>query len=154
MFVVVFGLHRFRDLRKAEDDYGYGRKGDKAATPSDQFIALIKDGPAVGVHVIVWVDSLTNFNRSLERQMLKEFGQRILFQMSAADSSNLLDTPAASRLGRNRALLTQEEQDRPEKFRPYGLPGLEWVRRMCEAWPDQTAVEVPVKERDNVEVAV
>ena len=140
-FLVVFGLHRFRELRKSDDDFGYGRRGDKAASPADQFAAIVKDGPAVGVHVIVWVDSLTNFNRSLERSMLKEFGQRVLFQMSATDSSNLLDTPVASRLGRNRALFTQEDQDRPEKFRPYGLPGLEWVRRQFEA---ASPVEAPV----------
>ncbi|MFO0936018.1 MAG: FtsK/SpoIIIE domain-containing protein [Gemmataceae bacterium] len=132
-FLVVFGLQRFRDLRKAEDDYGYGRRGEKTVSPADQFTSLIKEGPAVGVHVIVWIDSLTNFNRSLERQMLKEFGQRVLFQMSANDSSNLLDTPVASRLGRNRALLTMEEQDRPEKFRPYALPALEWVRKVCHS---------------------
>ena len=146
LFLVVFGLQRFRELRKAEDDYGYGKRGENAATPADQFTALIKEGPAVGVHAIVWVDSLTNFNRSLERQMLKEFGQRVLFQMSATDSSNLLDTPVASRLGRNRALFTQEEQDRPEKFRPYGLPALEWVRKSCEAGREKVEIE----ERDIV----
>jgi S-DNA-T family DNA segregation ATPase FtsK/SpoIIIE len=143
-FLVVFGLHRFRELRKNEDDYGYGRRGDKTASPADQFVSVLKEGPAVGVHVIVWVDSLTNFNRSLERSMLKEFGQRVLFQMSATDSSNLLDTPVASRLGRNRALFTMEEQDRPEKFRPYGLPGLEWVRRVCDTSRSKAEKAAPV----------
>jgi S-DNA-T family DNA segregation ATPase FtsK/SpoIIIE len=132
-FVVIFGLQRFRELRKSDDDFGFGRKGEKAASPSDHFSQLLKDGPSVGIHAIVWVDSLTNFNRSLERSLLKEFGQRVLFQMSATDSSNLLDTPAASRLGRNRALFTTEELDRPEKFRPYALPGLDWVRRSVAA---------------------
>jgi len=53
---------------------------------------------------------------------MREFDNRILFQMSAADSSNLIDSPAANKLGMNRALAYSEEQGTTEKFRPYGLP--------------------------------
>ena len=52
---------------------------------------------------------------------------RVLFQMSPTDSSTLMDSPAASRLGRHRALYLQEEQERPEKFRPYGVPEAGWL---------------------------
>jgi hypothetical protein len=38
-----------------------------------------------------------------------------------------MDSPAAARLGRNRALYLQEDTERPEKFRPYGLPTAEWL---------------------------
>ena len=65
--------------------------------------------------------------RSLDRQGLRECGQRVLFQMSAADSSHLLDSPLASRLGRNRALYHNDELEQPEKFRPYGLPSPAWL---------------------------
>jgi DNA segregation ATPase FtsK/SpoIIIE, S-DNA-T family len=74
--------------------------------------------------------------RSLDRAGLRECGQRVLFQMSAADSSHLLDSPLASRLGRNRALYYTDEMGQPEKFRPYGLPSLAWVaevKRQCSA---------------------
>ena len=47
---------------------------------------------------------------------------RVLFQMSQTDSGHLLDAPHASKLGTNRALFFSEEQNRLEKFRPYGLP--------------------------------
>jgi DNA segregation ATPase FtsK/SpoIIIE-like protein len=132
-FLIVHGMHRFRELRKPDEDFGFGRKGEKQATPGEHFATLLRDGPAVGIHVIVWCDSLTNLQRALDRQAVKEFGLRVLFQMSPTDSSNLLDTPAASKLGRNRALLTRDDQERPEKFRPYGLPDLDWVRRACGA---------------------
>ena len=52
--------------------------------------------------------------------------------MSAADSSNLIDSPAANKLGFFRALAYSEEQGIVEKFRPYALPGkdlLEIVRQ-------------------------
>jgi hypothetical protein len=47
--------------------------------------------------------------------------------MSGTDSSNLIDTPAASRLGVHRALLYSEEQGLLEKFRPYGIPTADWL---------------------------
>jgi S-DNA-T family DNA segregation ATPase FtsK/SpoIIIE len=56
----------------------------------------------------------------------------VLFQMSGTDSATLMDTPAASKLGRNRALYLQEDQERPEKFRPYGVPATEWLNRICD----------------------
>jgi S-DNA-T family DNA segregation ATPase FtsK/SpoIIIE len=126
-FVLVQGLQRFRELRKPEDDFGFGRKGDAPKSPGELFATILRDGPAVGIHAIVWCDSLTNLTRALDRQALKEFTQRVLFQMSAQDSSTLIDTPVASRLGRARALFVQEELERPEKFRPYGLPELAWL---------------------------
>jgi S-DNA-T family DNA segregation ATPase FtsK/SpoIIIE len=124
----VHGLHRLRELRKAEDDYGFGKKSDAPATPGEAFATLIREGPPVGVHVVAWCDTLTNLARAVDRQGLKEFALRVLFQMSPADSSQLIDTPAASRLGRHRALYLEEGAERAEKFRPYGLPAFSQLR--------------------------
>ena len=143
-FLFVFGIHRFRELRKSEDDFGFGRRGaEREPTPAERFALLLREGPPLGIHLVVWCDSLTSLNRSFERPQLREFGLRVLFQMSATDSSTLMDTPAASRLGRNRALYLQEEQERPEKFRPYGLPDPAWLDRVCE----QLHARVGLKER-------
>jgi DNA segregation ATPase FtsK/SpoIIIE-like protein len=132
LFLFVFGIHRFRELRKTEEDFGFGRRNaEREPSPAERLTALLRDGPPVGIHLIVWCDSLTNLNRSFERPQLREFGMRVLFQMSPTDSSTLMDTPAASRLGRNRALFLVEDQDRPEKFRPYGLPSTEWLEETC-----------------------
>jgi hypothetical protein len=49
--------------------------------------------------------------------------------MSTTDSSTLMDTPLAAKLGPYRALFCTEDQGRQEKFRPYGLPTLEWLRK-------------------------
>jgi len=81
----------------------------------------------VGVHTIIWCDTLTNLNRSLDRRVLREFALRVVFQMSAEDSANLVDTPAASKLGPYRALFYDEEEGRLEKFRPYAVPSAEWL---------------------------
>ena len=63
--------------------------------PSKHFATILRDGPPVGVHTIVWCDSLNNLNRTFDRQTLREFEIRVLFQMSANDSSTLIDIPAA-----------------------------------------------------------
>jgi S-DNA-T family DNA segregation ATPase FtsK/SpoIIIE len=133
-FLFVFGVHRFRDLRKAEEEFGFGRRGggEREPSPGERFHALLRDGPPVGIHVVVWCDSLTNLNRTFDRPQLREFAQRVLFQMSATDSSTLMDTPAASKLGRTRALFLTEETERPEKFRPYGQPPADWLEQTCE----------------------
>src|SRR5262249_62188801 len=92
--------------------------------------SLLRDGSMVGIHLLIWCDALANAMRALDRQGLRECGQRVLFQMSANDSSQLLDTPIASRLGRNRALYSTEERPQPAKVRPYGLPSLTWLSEL------------------------
>ena len=139
-FVIVNAFHRLRDLKKPEDDFGFGKKDDKPATPGENFAKLLRDGPAFGIHVIIWCDSLTNLQRLLDRQALREFTLRVLFQMSASDSSHLIDTPLASRLGRNRALFVEEGAERPEKFRPYGLPPGSWLREVGDRLMANTEV--------------
>jgi hypothetical protein len=143
-FLFVFGVHRLRELRKADDDFGFGRRGaDREPSPAERFAAILRDGPPVGVHVVVWCDSVTNLNRAFDRPLLREFAQRVLFQMSPTDSSTLMDSPAASRLGRNRALLLVEEQERPEKFRPYGLPSPEWLDHVTEQLHRRVGLKEP-----------
>ncbi len=122
-FLIVNGLHRFRDLRRNEDDYGFNMSDEeKQKTPAQIFAELIKEGPALGIHVIVTTDTLTNLNRAVDRQGLREFDLRVLLQMGNNDSSNLIDSTAASKLGLHRALLYSEEAGTIEPFRPYSMP--------------------------------
>jgi hypothetical protein len=135
VFLIIYGLQRFRDLRKQEDDFGFSRREEKPH-PAKQFANILREGPSVGIHALVWCDSFNNLNRAFDRQTLREFELRVLFQMSATDSSNLIDTPLASKLGLHRALFHSEEQGKLEKFRPYGLPSeswLQWVKQQLSA---------------------
>ncbi|HWE40675.1 MAG TPA: FtsK/SpoIIIE domain-containing protein [Isosphaeraceae bacterium] len=129
IYLLINDLSRFRELRKGDDDFGFSKFGDeeKAASPAKQLGNVLREGPALGVHTIIWCDSLNNVNRSFDRQALREFELRVLFQMSANDSSALIDTPVASRLGQNRAFFHSEEEGRLEKFRPYSLPDDAWL---------------------------
>ena len=148
VYLVLYDLARFRDLRKSEDDFGggFGRFGSSEPappSPAKQFTAILRDGPALGVHVVVWCDTLNNLNRSLERSDLREFEMRVLFQMSQADSSNLIDTPIASRLGFHRAYFHSEEQGTLEKFRPYAVPDDAWLDQVRARLKGRAVAEQP-----------
>jgi hypothetical protein len=130
-YLFIHGLQRFRDLRKDENDFGYSSAEEKPSAPK-QLALLLREGPGLGIHTIVWCDNFNNLTRAFDRQSLREFEMHILFQMSANDSSNLIDSPLASKLGPNRAYLHSEEQGKLEKFRPYGLPPESWL-----AWVEE-----------------
>ena len=129
LFLFVHDLARFRDLRRREDDFGFGRKEDDLAPP-DHLDMILREGPGLGVHLIAWCDTVNNLNRYFTNQQLREFEMRVLFQMSPTDSGGLLDSPAASKLGRNRALFASEKQNWLEKFRPYGVPSEQWIKEV------------------------
>jgi hypothetical protein len=125
---VIYGLQRYRALRKSEEGFSFGVSDEeKKPQPDKQFTELLREGPSLGIHIITWCDTPAAVERTLERQSMREFDHRILFQMSAADSSNLIDSPAANKLGFHRALAFSEEQGVLEKFRPYALPDRNWL---------------------------
>ncbi|MBD3673524.1 MAG: cell division protein FtsK [Planctomycetaceae bacterium] len=141
LFLTIVDLTKFGVLRKSEDDFGFGSfDKEKEVSPSARFQDILKEGPTLGIHVMMWCHSYNNFDRWLGRSSLREFEYRIAFQMGGTDSSNLVDSPAASRLGRNRALLYRDSMGSVEKFRPYGLPDTEWLDEIRQA---ETASSTP-----------
>jgi S-DNA-T family DNA segregation ATPase FtsK/SpoIIIE len=119
--LVVHGIHRFRDLRRNEDDYGFS-SDDGPPKPDKLLAAILREGPSVGVHVVASADTVPNLQRVVDRTGLRDFDWRVALQMGATDSSTLVDSPLASRLGLTRAYLHSEEQGLLEKFRPYPPP--------------------------------
>ena len=128
VYLVIFDLARFRVFRRSEDDFSFSMDDDKPVGADKHLATILRDGPAFGVHTLIWCDTYNSVSRTFDRQTLRELDNRILFQMSATDSANLMDSPIASRLGEHRAILYSEEQGQFEKFRPYGPPTNEWVQ--------------------------
>lgn len=129
IYLLFYGLQRYRALRKSEDSgFSFG-SGDEEKKPQadKQFADILRDGPPAGMHTLAWCDTAAALDRTLDRGAMREFDNRILFQMSANDSSNLIDSPTGNKLGSYRALLYSEEQGVMEKFRPYALPGPKWL---------------------------
>jgi ABC-type multidrug transport system fused ATPase/permease subunit len=119
-FLVIHQLQRYRALRRNEDDFSFGAS-EGPPSPDKLLGGIVREGPIAGVHVLVVSDTLSNLQRSFDRNALREFDWKVLYQISPADSSTLIDSPAASRLGTNRGLLHSEELGLLEKFRPYAL---------------------------------
>jgi len=144
IFLVICGLERFRKLRHADEFDMSGEEGKPS--PGKCLTNILTEGPAQGVHGLITCDSLNNVNRAFTRKALREFDMRILFQMSPADSSELIDTPTASKLGLHRGLLYLEQEGTLETFRPYGLPDPEWmdeVRRALSGRPLRSTPRSP-----------
>jgi hypothetical protein len=102
---------------------------------------LLKNGPSFGIHMLVWSDTYNNVSRWFSSQTLREFEVRVVFQLSASDSSNLIDSPLASKLGPNRAILHSVDQGTNEKFRPYGPPTPEWLADVASRLRPTTPAE-------------
>lgn len=136
-YLLILGLQRFRDLRKKDDDYSFSFSSsddeDDNPSPASQLADILRDGPPLGLHTIAWCDTGSSLTRTLDRTAVGQFEQRAVLQMSAADSSNLIDSPAAGKLGMNRGLLFNEELGTLEKFRPYRLPSDDLVARVADA---------------------
>jgi hypothetical protein len=79
--------------------------------------------------VLAACDTYNNANRFLSKKAFSEFEMRVLFQMSANDSASLIDSPKANALGLHRALFYNEQEGYLETFRPYALPGGEWIEQ-------------------------
>jgi DNA segregation ATPase FtsK/SpoIIIE, S-DNA-T family len=118
----IFALQRLRHLAPDED---LGLSG--GASPAERFAEIVAKGPENHIHVVVWSDSVASTQRGLGRRALRDFDQRILFQMSASDSSELIDDDTASRLGLHTAILSVQSEGRREKFRPYSAPNADFL---------------------------
>jgi S-DNA-T family DNA segregation ATPase FtsK/SpoIIIE len=128
IFLCIHGLQKFKKLRQ-EDDFSFSMSSSEStANPGAEFSKLITDGSSYGIHVLAAIDTLNSINHFMNRKVLSEFAMRILFQMSANDSSSLIDSPKASGLGLHRALYYNEHDGYLETFRPYSMPDLEWLR--------------------------
>ena len=126
VFLLIPGLQRWRELRST-DAYG-----TQQSEPAKGLTRLAEEGPEVGIHLLAWADSLATAERVFKRSGLAHFDLRVALQMNDKESTDLLGSPIAARLGENRALFRHEdwEAGRLEKFKPYALPDEEELARL------------------------
>ena len=63
--------------------------------------------------------------------------------MSSADSTSLIDSPAAGRVGEQRALFYRDDLGTQEKFRPYGRPTSEWLTWVAHQQETEVLKNIP-----------
>ncbi len=138
MLIAIVNLSRFRELRKNEE-FSYGDDA-AGANKADAVLAnLLRDGPTLGMHVWLWADSSGTIMRWISRQSLRDIELRILMQMSASDSNQLIDSNAANRLDRFVVLIQDDIEGKPIKFRPFELKSV--IKKL--QLPDTTAIIEP-----------
>ena len=120
MLIAVVNLSRFRELRRNEE-YAFGENAGGVSKPDEVLASLLRDGPTLGMHVWLWADSAGTIARWVSRQSLRDIELRILMQMSASDSNQLIDSNAANRLDRYVVLIQDDIEGKPIKFRPFEL---------------------------------
>jgi DNA segregation ATPase FtsK/SpoIIIE, S-DNA-T family len=128
VFLIIHDLQRFKALRPG-DEFAFSMDDETSAgpNPAQTLANLLNEGGPVGMHVLAATDAWNNVSRWIPRKLLAEFEMRVLFQMSANDSSNLIDSPAATSLGLHRALFHNEHFATLETFRPYAMPDAGWL---------------------------
>jgi hypothetical protein len=136
LVVLILNLARFRELRR-EEDYSFGASGEAGLKPDAVLAKLLSDGPSVGIHVCLWSDSASTLTRWLSRGSMRDIEVRVLAQMSANDSNQLIDSNQANRLDRYVMLLHDDADGRSVKFRPFTLDSLS--KRLCEPPTDEIA---------------
>lgn len=115
--LVINGLGKARDL----DPDDYSEEGQQLV---GALRTILRDGPDVGVHTVVWADSLATAERRLAR-LEREFGARVLFRMGVEDSLRLADSQVANELREREAVLVDMDRGTMVKFQPFESPDVE-----------------------------
>jgi hypothetical protein len=132
VYFIILGLHRERNLRRADTGFKFSKAdsgGAKSASEAEQLSKLCRDGSAHGIHLLIWCDTFSSFERVFQRNDIDEFGLRVALQISESDSRSFIDSDAANHLGSHRAIFFDDEKHgRLEKFRPYSSIKSEWLK--------------------------
>ena len=118
ILLCLLQVGRLRSLRKS-DEFDFGSSGDAPAAADKLLEELLRDGPSHGIFTAIWAENYSTVQRWLSRSALRELEIRLLMRMSGSDSTNLIDSIAASRLGDHVMLLYDEATGQEQKFRPF-----------------------------------
>ena len=118
---LITALHRAREFEA-------GAGGEE----QELLETILRDGPDVGVHVVVWCDKLASLERRLASGCQREFGLRLVGQMSRDDSFSLIDSDLAAGLRPMQAVLDDHERAQTTRVRLFTQPSEEWVSGVAE----------------------
>lgn len=116
--LILIGIHRAREL----DPENYEEDSLHAKLQT-----LAKDGPEVGVHVIVWADRKASLDRRVGSSTLREFGLRMLGRMGQDDSRALIDTEQASSISDAQLVFDNFDRAVTMVVRRLGFSGNSWI---------------------------
>jgi serine/threonine protein kinase len=135
VYLLLHGLHRIDDLHTASGQPGSSGGPGGPADLAQPLSALLRQGPEVGIHVLVWCDRLKSLESALGGDIPGYIENRVNFEYTLGRPG---DTSVQHALiGRNGmtpaayVALYQGATAQPEKFRPYPLPSQEWLQAVA-----------------------
>jgi hypothetical protein len=127
--LVISGLARARDLDvRARSD-----PADPAGTGVELLESIVRDGPEVGVHTVIWSEHADALDRRLGSAAAREMGLRVASRLGEEDSETVIGSAAATDLGEHQAVFYDEDRGRLIRFRPYSPPDVEWLEGLSRA---------------------
>jgi DNA segregation ATPase FtsK/SpoIIIE, S-DNA-T family len=125
--LAIIGAHRARELRPNDDVGAFAgfdaRSADSAPDLASCLKEIVTDGPDVGVHTMLWLDSYANFERIFDRRVLGEFGIRVSGALPEKDSHTLYDSQIAAQISHPNRMVKFDEDlvGVYTMFRPYAV---------------------------------
>ncbi len=125
---VIAHLERAHELvAPARGAAAAGTIADAPGGELDTLLTVLRDGPEVGVHSLVWCETIDQLDARLGERATSQFGLRVATALPAEDSLALLDSAYGASLRPHHALLADEDKSRLVKFRPYLMPPAGWT---------------------------
>jgi S-DNA-T family DNA segregation ATPase FtsK/SpoIIIE len=122
--LLLFGMHRARDFDVSSIDF------DGASDLPELLRAIVTDGPEVGIHTLMWFETLTSISRRVSHEILRECGWRVAGKMSSEDSLSLLDVDGASSLRDQQLLLSNDDLGELRRCTAISEPPPAWMREL------------------------
>jgi hypothetical protein len=120
---VVNGLEHARELEvgasSAAVDHDLGL--------SRQLEEIVREGPLVGIHTLVWAMHHTTLDQRLTRDVASAFGLRVVGKTDESTSEAIIESTVAASLPPWQVLLYDEFRSRLVRFRPYTMPKATWT---------------------------
>lgn len=139
--LAVRNIGQFPTLRR--DYQTAGNESSQSAPAAPRFGDLLRQGPRVGIHVMMWADTFENAMQCLSNSLLRECDTRIAFKMNSEDSISLISSSNAATIDEDTAILHSEQTGSAHLFRPFAWPSAEWLVTLPQtttAVPDEPSV--------------
>lgn len=139
VLLVLFGIHRARELRIEETGgrsmFSFSEQREAEGGLSKSLATILRDGPEVGIHVVVWSDALISLEKCFDRGALSPFSLRVSGPLSFDDSRKVFDSEAASNIDKPFRMVAFDDTKLGDYtlFRPFKLPAITYVKSMLRA---------------------
>jgi hypothetical protein len=122
--LVLYGMHRARDFDQDSVDY------DAEVDMPELLGQVMRDGPEVGVHTLLWFDTVAGIARRLPSAAVREASWRLAGRMGEDDSLSLIGVEAATSLREQQLVAANEDRGLLQRCTAIARPGAEWTQEL------------------------